>query len=431
MPRIPNSKRGWEGGEVRAYPTSVDPFKRTVKEQHPAIQLKDDASADEEEKEEKCKLEDETLLKGKKEAEDKSEPTSPLPTADCVAADEPSSIENEPDNFSVCVVGAGGIGCHLAYVLHKAGARVTLIARGENLRVLQNEGLHITICGEEVGPVFIPATDDPHSIGNVDYIFLTMKVSGYDSNVLDTISPLVGPQTTILPPTTSIPYWWFHRFGGHLSGKRLHRVDPEDKLWTALPPEKVIGFTMWLSAAQVGPGRTVLRHVQRGYPFGELDGSSSKRVQRLAAAIEKGGIPAPQVPDIRSEIFIKSINSLAFNIVAVLGDAVNGTIAEVPEAVDTLRQVMAECELIAHKLDIPIRQDAESRIRQTLSAHMHTMSMLHDLRSGKKLELRPLWESVSNLAEAVEVELPITKALVSCALLREKAASVRREADSK
>jgi 2-dehydropantoate 2-reductase len=338
---------------------------------------------------------------------------------------EATEIDSEP--FSVCIVGAGAIGCHLAYTLQKSGAKVTLIARGENLRALRTDGLHITICGEKIGPVFIPATDTPESVGHVDYVFLTMKVSGYDSEIVKTISPLMGPSTTILPPTTSIPYWWFYKFGGDLSGRRLERVDPGDTLWSALPPGQVVGFTMWLSAVRLGPGRTALVHVQRGYPLGELDGTRSHRVQRLANALEKGGVPAPQVSNIRSEIFIKSINSLAFNVVAVLGDAVNGTIGEVPEAVDTLRTVMAECEGMAHAMGIPIHQSAENRIRQTLSAHMHTMSMLHDLRSGRKLELRPLWESICDLADILNVSLPVTKALVSCALLREKAENVRRQ----
>jgi 2-dehydropantoate 2-reductase len=160
-----------------------------------------------------------------------------------------------------------------------------------------------------------------------------------------------------------------------------------------------------------------------------LDGSKSRRVQRLAEALERGGIPAPQVPCIRSEIFIKSINSLAFNVAAVLGGADNGTIADVPECVETLETMMEECEGIAHKLGLTLQQTAKERITQTLSARMHTMSMLHDLRKRKPLELRPLWESVSNLASVIGVKLPVSKALVGCALLREKAERERRQAE--
>lgn len=302
-----------------------------------------------------------------------------------------------------------------------------MLARGENLRALQTQGLNIRICGEDMGPVHIPATDSAASIGHVDYLFLTMKVSGYNSSVVDAVQPLIGSNTTILPPTTSIPYWWFYKFGGGHCGKRLEHVDPGGTFWTGLPPHQVVGFTMWLSAVQHGPGCTELRHVQRGYPLGEPDGSQSRRVERLAAALERGGVAAPVVPDIRAEIFMKSVNSLAFNVVAVLGNARNGIIARVPEAVDSLRQMMAECEVMAAAMGVRIPQSAEERIKQTLSAHMHTMSMLFDLRSGKPTELRKLSESLYDLAETIGVQLPVTRALVGCALLREASESQAHE----
>ncbi|CAE8706740.1 unnamed protein product, partial [Polarella glacialis] len=256
------------------------------------------------------------------------------------------------------------------------------------------------------------------------------KVCGYDTAIVDGIKPLIGPNTTLLPPTTSIPHWWFHNAKGAFKDLRLKRVDPDGFLWDSLPPKQVIGFTMWLSAVQTGPGQVVLRHVQRGYPVGEIDGSSSVRVNRLADALERGGIPAPKSTGIRAEIFIKSLNSLAFNIVAVLGDAQNGVIAEVPEAVETLLAVMKECEAMATVLGFEIPQSAESRITQTLSAKMHTMSMLHDLRVGKNLELRALWNSFENLAEIIGVKLPLTRALVGVALLKETAVRKSREAET-
>lgn len=335
-----------------------------------------------------------------------------------------------PEHFSAAIVGAGAIGCHLAYVLHRAGCRVTLIARNANLKALQQDGLRITICGEEIGPVPIPATDKVEEVGHVNYVFLTMKVSGYNDKVAELIGPLVGPHTAILPPTTSIPYWWFHQFGGdRFQGCRLKRVDPNGALWNLMPPGQVLGFTMWLSAVQNGPGQVTVRHVQRGYPVGEIDGTSSARVRRLVRALERGGIPAPETDEIRSEIFIKAVNSLAFNLVAVLGDARNGQIAEVPGAIETLRTVMCECETIAKTLGIPVIQSAESRIKQTLSAHMHTMSMLHDLRVGKRIELGPLWASFEDLSELTGNPLPVTRALVGAAMLRD-AVETQRRADA-
>jgi len=438
MPLCPKGKRGHDGSDVRAYPKSGESYKKTDPERTCQRLLEDEvpsalAPGDEEEAAEAAKVpppaEGHTELERAVETEvpegDQAELDEVGGSASADAKTAAADVGAE-DRFSVCVVGAGAIGCHIAYVLHKAGNDVTLVARGENLKTLQSEGLRMRICGEDVPPVKIKATDKPDQVGQVDYVFLTMKVSGYDSSVAEMIRPMIGDQTTILPPTTTIPYWWFYKWQGKLQNCRLSKVDPCGMLWDLMPPEKVVGFTMWLSAVQLGPGRVELRHVQRGYPLGELDGSKSRRVERLAAAFERGSIPSPRVPCIRSEIFIKSLNSLAFNVVALLGDASNGTIADAPEAVEVLHRVMKECEVLAETLGLTIGQNAESRIKQTLSARMHTMSMLHDLRIGKSLELRPLWTSFEDLASHLDIDLPLTRGLVGVALLREASERKRR-----
>lgn len=335
------------------------------------------------------------------------------------------------ETFSVCIVGAGAIGCHIAYVLSRAGCDVTLIARGENLRALQEDGLQICLLGSCTERVRIRATDKPSEVGRVDYVFLTMKVCAYDSSILKFIAPLIDSATVILPPTTAIPYWFMHQMKGPLENRRLEKVDPDGSLWDGLPPQQVLGFTMWLSAVQEAPGKVALRHVQRGYPMGEIDGSRSERLEKLAAAFERGGVPAPRAACIRSEIFGKSLNSLAFNVVALLGDASNGVIAEVPEAVEVLRSVMCECEVLAHKLGLEIWQNADSRIQQTLAAKMHTMSNLHDFRLGKRLELGEIWNSMQNLAELLQVQLPVTRALVAMATLKAAARNRDHPASSK
>ncbi|SDD58187.1 ketopantoate reductase family protein [Auraticoccus monumenti] len=63
------------------------------------------------------------------------------------------------------VYGAGAVGGVVGGLLHRAGHRVTLIARGEHLQALQRDGLHlISPFGDEVLPV--PAVGDP---GEIDW----------------------------------------------------------------------------------------------------------------------------------------------------------------------------------------------------------------------------------------------------------------------
>ena len=66
-------------------------------------------------------------------------------------------------------------------------------------------------------------------------------------------------------------------------------------------------MTMWISAVVEKPGHIVVRHVQRGYPLGPVYSEMEKRAIILRGVLKKFCI-SPEVEDIRSEIFIKSIN---------------------------------------------------------------------------------------------------------------------------
>jgi len=336
-----------------------------------------------------------------------------------VSSTSPSGVE---DFFSVCIAGAGAIGCHLAFLLLRAGCRVTLLARGENLARLRREGLCIRVEGE-LHQLPIRATDLPEEVGPVDYVFCTVKVSSWNSDFVEHLEPLLRPETTVIPPTTSIPHWWFHGVEGAWKGRALASADPAGTIARLIPADRVLGMTMWVSARRDNDVVEVV-NTQRGYPLGELDGSVSRRLRRLSNALERGGGLAPVVTEIRAEIFIKVVNSLTFNVVALLGNVGNGMIADSPEAVKTLTAMMLECEKVASVLGLPLRQSAESRIRQTLQARAHVMSMLHDFRRGKPLELQPLWRSFEELAQVVGVQLPITSALVSVATRISKSRSI-------
>ena len=78
---------------------------------------------------------------------------------------------------SVAIYGAGAIGLHMAFCLHRAGVEdVWCICRGPHLRALRERGLKITLGGEthhlREG---LRYTDDPAEVGPVDYVILTVK----------------------------------------------------------------------------------------------------------------------------------------------------------------------------------------------------------------------------------------------------------------
>ena len=74
---------------------------------------------------------------------------------------------------------------------------------------------------------------------------------------------------------------------------------------------------MWLSAKRVRKGTFRLNHAQRGFPIKEVYKINKSRKDFLRNLIKKT-IISPKVKNIYYEIFTKSINSFAFNLIALL-----------------------------------------------------------------------------------------------------------------
>src|SRR6478752_9740650 len=91
----------------------------------------------------------------------------------------------------IAVVGAGGVGGGFGAALAKAGADVTFIARGAHLAAMKDKGLRIEGGRGETHLVPTQATDDPASIGPVDYVLFCVKLWDVESAGRQ-IKPLVG-----------------------------------------------------------------------------------------------------------------------------------------------------------------------------------------------------------------------------------------------
>jgi len=316
----------------------------------------------------------------------------------------------------VCILGAGAIGGHIGGHMARGGADVSLVARGPHLEAIQQNGLRV-LAGKDDFTVKVQATDDPASVGPQDYVFVTLK-SHQVPGVLSGLKALLGPETVVLPPTTGIPWWYFHGLSGPYAGLRPDELDPGGLMWDAIGPERVIGCAFWTAAEVPEPGVIRQDGARASYPIGEPSGATTPRLQRLADAMTAGGLHAPVQADIRGQIWTKMINSLCWNTAAFLTEAINGRFAEAPDAVDVVRRMMAEMEAVAEKLGATIPTPMEKRVAMTVRASGHTMSMLQDLERSRPIELDILADSVAGMARIAELETPTVTALLAMTRLK-------------
>lgn len=319
-----------------------------------------------------------------------------------------------------CVFGAGAIGGYVAAHLARVdGVDVSVVARGDHLAAIQDKGLRLeSPKGFIESPV--RATDRPADLGPQDVLFVALK-SHQVASALGGIRALLGPSTIVLPPTTGIPYWYFHGLSGPLKDRQVELLDPEGHQWRAMPPERVIGCVYWVASEVRAPG--VIRHdgsLSR-FPIGEPDGSTSERLKRLAEAFSAAGLDAPIVSDIRAWIWAKMISSLTWNPIACLTMATLEELTARPEIVAIVRRVMTEADSLALRLGVgrmPI--SIEDRIAAARKAGAHKMSMLQDLERGRPLEIDVLVDSIVAMREIAQTSTPLIDDFF--ALLRMRAA---------
>lgn len=305
--------------------------------------------------------------------------------------------------MKICVFGAGAIGGYIGARLASAGADVSLIARGPHLAALQKNGLTL-LSGETRENYSLPCSDDPSALGPQDYVIIALKAHSIPS-IVETISPLIGPDTAVVPAVNGVPWWYFYKLPGSWEGRRIETVDPGGKQWSVLGPERIIGCVVYPAAEIVEPG--VVRHIAMDrVPLGEPSGERSERATALSKMLIAGGVKAPVRPRIRDDIWVKLWGNVSFNPVSVLTGATLKTMAEDMDIKPVIRSMMVEAQTIGEKLGVRFPIDVDRRIEGARDVGEHKTSTLQDFERGRPLEIDALVGAVVELGRIVGVPTP-------------------------
>ena len=159
--------------------------------------------------------------------------------------------------MKICIYGAGAIGGYLGVQLARAGADVSLVARGAHLAAMRESGLKLLI-GDEERVVRPRCTDNPAELGPQDFVIVCLKAHSI-TGVIGAMQPLLGPRTRIVTAVNGIPYWYFYKHGGRYEGSTLESIDPGGRQWRELTPQRAIGCIVYPATEIEAPG--VIRHV--------------------------------------------------------------------------------------------------------------------------------------------------------------------------
>ena len=318
-----------------------------------------------------------------------------------------------------CIIGAGAIGGLVGARLALGGEEVTFIARGRNLDAINESGMTIYYRdGREENAASVNATDNYATAGKFDAIVLALKAHQV-AEVAPKLAALCHDDTVVIPMQNGIPFWYFHGHGGSLAGRTVESVDPGGIIKDAIPARRILGCVVYPAAELSAPGKVVHIEGER-FPLGELDGSKSERVQRVAEAFVRAGLKCPVLEDVRAEVWLKLWGNLTFNPISALTHATLAGICEDAHGRALAAQMMREAQAVAEKLGITFRVTLEKRIEGAHKVGRHKTSMLQDVEAGRSIEIDALVGSVVELGELAEVPTPTIRAIYQAAKLLDR-----------
>jgi 2-dehydropantoate 2-reductase len=292
----------------------------------------------------------------------------------------------------IAVIGAGGVGGAFGAALAKAGADVTFVARGAHLQAIRRNGLRIE--GGRGETIVSPAraTDDPATIGPVDFVLFCVKLWDVESAGA-AIKPLIGSATGVIPLQNGI--------------------DAAERLIPILGAHAVMGGVAQISATIAEPGVIRQTGTFMGLIFGELEGGKSARAEAFLALCRKAGFDATHSEQIKTELWMKFI-LLATN--AALTAATRtpvGILRDDPDIFPLFGRGFSEVAAVGGAQGVKLPEDAVEKsvafMRDAPPAMM--ASMAHDLIRGNRIELPWLSGKVVALGRELGISTPVHEIL--------------------
>ena len=309
--------------------------------------------------------------------------------------------------MKIAVVGLGAVGGLIAARLARAGHDVSALARGETLARVRADGLQVESArGSFSAP--LKASDDAATLGPQELVVIAVKAPALPA-VADSIAPLLGPATILLPAMNGVPWWLLP--AAMPNETPLASVDPGGALLARLPLERVLGCVVHLAASSPAPGR-VRHNIGERLIVGEPAGGPSPRVDAVCAALASAGFQAEASADVRIDVWYKLWGNMTINPVSALTGALTDAILDDALVREFVLRCMAEAAEIGARIGCPIVQSGADRLDLTRELGGFRTSMLQDADAGRTIELDALVTAVHEIAGRVGVAAPNIGALL-------------------
>lgn len=270
--------------------------------------------------------------------------------------------------MKVLVVGAGGTGGTLSFLLAKAGRDITVVARGAHLEEIQKSGLtRHTKWDDQYESVSVKAGTTEDVSCPADIVFVCVKSYSLDA-LVPFLRKVSGAHTLVVP-----------LLNGYNIGGRLQKQ---------LPKATVLDGCIYISANIESPG-VILQHAPiLRVVYGRRDHEISESMKELREVLKVPGVEATLSTHIQRDTLEKFSYVSPVGVAGLVCGATAGEFQKEGEARSYVIGLMQEVTALAEAMGYPFEQDMVKRnldILDTLPPDT-TTSMQRDVLSGHASE---------------------------------------------
>lgn len=290
--------------------------------------------------------------------------------------------------MKLLIIGAGGIGGILGFRLAKAGRDVTVAARGEHLRTIQEKGLTLHTKWDdsyETIPVQAGTTEDISF--TPDVIFLCVKSYSVQP-LVPVLQRLSGPDTLLVP-----------LLNGYGLGGRLQEQ---------LPRTTVLDGCIYISGNIESPG-VILQHAPiLRVVYGRRDHAKTEPLLELERDLRVPGVEPVLSTHIQRDTLKKFSYISPVGAASMYCNVTAGGFREDGPARQLVTGLMLEITALAEAMGFPFDEDMVSRNLKILDGlpPETTTSMQRDILEGRNSEWNELVLEPIRLGEQYGMEMP-------------------------
>ena len=267
---------------------------------------------------------------------------------------------------------------------------MTFVARGSHLNALRSRGLRVnSVLGDFL--VDVKATDDTALVGAVDFVLVCVKT--YDNKAaIASLPPLVGSDTAVV--------------------SLQNGIENEALIANAIGAKHVLGGAVFNFSRITEPG--VVAHT--GGParivFGELDGPSSTRAERLFALLRAAGVDTVLSDDIGRAVWDKFAFICAQAGMTAATRLPIGDIRSVAETWELFLMILDEVAEVAAAEGIVLEgvRNRHGDFAQRLEASSYS-SLYDDMVNGRPMEVEALHGALIRSADRHDIAVPVSRAV--------------------